>query len=84
MLLDKETILQRLDKRRQIEHREDETPQAIAMRLKHYEEDTFPLIEQFKKDGIAVITIDGKGSIEDIQTEILTKLGTVHPIVKTA
>ncbi|MFB0534969.1 MAG: adenylate kinase family protein [Anaerolineae bacterium] len=74
LLLDEETIHQRLDKRRQIEHRGDETPRAIATRLKHYQEDTFPLIEKFQKDAVPVITIDGRGSIEDIQAEILARL----------
>lgn len=80
LLLDEETIRQRLDRRRQIEHREDETPQAIATRLKHYQEDTFPLIEKFQKDAVPVITIDARGSIENVQAEILARLKELtHP-----
>ncbi len=38
-------------------HRKDDNPKAIKIRLKEYEEKTFPLFELFKKQGIK-----GKGN----------------------
>lgn len=40
--------------------REDETPEAIKIRLKEYEKDTKPLIEYYKKKGILKKFFNGK------------------------
>lgn len=49
--------------------REDDTPEAIRMRLNLYKEQTQPLLDYYQGKGI-LIEISGVGSIEEIQAEI--------------
>jgi adenylate kinase len=51
--------------------REDDKPEAITRRLEIYEEDTAPVIEQYKEQ---VTRIDGVGSIEEIFDRIMQAL----------
>lgn len=76
LTLDEKTVIERLNKRRQIEHREDDTPAAVKHRLQTYHRETQPLLQQFAQDGIAIITVDASPEIEKIQTEIVEKLET--------
>ncbi len=45
--------------------RDDDTEATVKNRLKVYRENTFPLIEYYRKKGI-LTTIEGKGSIDEI------------------
>ncbi|MDD2913234.1 MAG: nucleoside monophosphate kinase [Candidatus Pacebacteria bacterium] len=49
--------------------------ETIKIRLKEYESRTFPVVEDMKKQGIEVKSIDGSGSPVDIFEEIIKKLG---------
>lgn len=49
--------------------REDDTVQLIAERLKHYHQQTDPILDYYRQKGI-LKSIDGSGSIDDIQQRI--------------
>jgi adenylate kinase len=51
--------------------RDDDYPETIAKRLSEYKENTLPVIDLARKQGI-LLEIDGEKSIEDIQTELLS------------
>lgn len=51
-----------------------DTPDVIKERFKVYEQQTFPLIEYFKKSGFKVIKINGEQSVSDVFSNILKHL----------
>jgi len=51
--------------------RKDDTPETIKIRLKEYEERTFPLIDFFKKQGLKIKEINGEQSVADVFLDIL-------------
>lgn len=53
--------------------REDDTMEAIKERLDLYHEQTAPLLDYYKNQGI-LIEVDGVGSIEEIQLRIRERL----------
>lgn len=63
-----DVVVDRIEKRFAIEHREDDK-EAIK-RMKEYEKHTKPALRFFEKKG-RVIHIDGEGSIEDIHKEVM-------------
>lgn len=58
-------VIRRLLKR----GREDDTPESIQRRLELYKQQTQPLLDYYKQQGL-LIEIDGTGSVEEIQDEI--------------
>lgn len=66
----KDELVQRLLKRA----RHDDTEEAINKRFDEYSNSTSPIIEDYKNKGIRVLTINGQGSIEDIQADIIDTL----------
>jgi len=63
----------RLTKRADVEHRTDDTPEAINERLNIYENNTVPIIENYRRQG-KLLTIDGTPDIQTIFADIVTKL----------
>jgi adenylate kinase len=51
--------------------RKDDTPETIKIRLKEYEERTFPLIGFFKKQGLKIKEINGEQSVADVFSDVL-------------
>ena len=49
-------------------------PETIKVRLKEYEERTYPLIKYFKGQGLKVKEISGSGSVAEVFNEILKTL----------
>ena len=49
-------------------------PETIQVRLKEYKERTLPLIDYFKKEGLAVKTVNGEQSVSDVFKDILVAL----------
>lgn len=49
-------------------------PETIKVRLKEYKQRTFPLIEYFKKRGLKVKKVNGKGSVAEVFGRILKAL----------
>ena len=54
--------------------RKDDTPYAIASRLREYKEHVVPVVKYFQANK-NLITVDGNKSIEDVHKEIIKKLG---------
>ena len=64
----------------QLVTREDDTEEALAVRLRTYHEETNPILELFERKEY-VITVDARPEMELVQAEIVAKLGlsTVLP-----
>lgn len=71
-----EESLSRLAKRAQIEHRTDDTPQAIRERLSLYTKNTIPVIEHYRRQGL-LLEIDGTPDIQTIFADITNKLENI-------
>ena len=71
--LPREESLSRLSKRAEIEHRTDDTPEAIEERLNTYEKNTLPVVENYRSQG-KLLEIDGTPDIQTIFKDIVTKL----------
>jgi adenylate kinase len=78
ILLDipREVSLERLTKRAQIEHRDDDTPEAINERLSIYENETLPVVENYRRQG-KLLVIDGQPDIQTVFGSIVSKLENV-------
>ncbi|MBW3572942.1 MAG: adenylate kinase [Gemmatimonadetes bacterium] len=55
--------------------REDDREATVRHRLEVYRENTAPLVEHYRRAGVPVHTVDGGGSIDAVQGEILGLLG---------
>ena len=58
----------------QLEHRDDDKPDAIRKRLAIYHDETEPLIDYYKPRDI-VVRVNGEGDIEPVFKEIVSILG---------
>jgi adenylate kinase len=55
--------------------REDDREETVRKRLEIYRESTAPLVDHYRQAGVPVHTVDGDGSIDAVQAEILGLLG---------
>ncbi|HEX8762237.1 MAG TPA: nucleoside monophosphate kinase [Candidatus Saccharimonadales bacterium] len=55
--------------------RRDDTEEAIVERFKEYREVTLPILEYFKKEGVAVHDIDASKDPRSVHDDILKQLG---------
>lgn len=69
-----EEILSRLTKRREIENRADDDPQAVATRLQAYRQQTAPVLEWYEARKL-VHHIPATGSIPEIAERVRRALG---------
>jgi len=76
--LELEEVLDRLIKRKEIEHREDETSEAIRERLHNYLEYTTEVIDRFRIDEVPFIEVDGSLTIEQIHQSIVVALEKIR------
>ena len=58
----------------EIIQREDDTPEAVKVRLDLYHKETKPLLEHYEDKDVDVIHIDGEDTPENVHKEILQKL----------
>jgi adenylate kinase len=70
--LDIETSMKRLGLR----GRADDAPEAVRAKWKLFEDITGPVVEHYRKLGL-VVTVDGRGSIEEVHEEIASALEKV-------
>ncbi len=68
-----EEIVKRLLNRAKIENRTDDTEPVIRNRMKTYYNQTYPLIEYYKKEG-KLKNINGIGTVEEITKRIMDAL----------
>ncbi len=66
-------LMERMEKRKTLENRHDETPEAIKMRLTEDEKKAGPVLEYYRDEGI-VEEVDGEKTIEEIQEDIMKKI----------
>ena len=71
--LSKDKSIERLLKRAEIEHRADDTHEAIEKRISIFYNDTLPVIEKIKEN-YEVIEINADQSIENINEELIKQL----------
>lgn len=65
--------LSRLLKRRETEHRSDDTPETIKHRLEVYDHETTPVLDYYQAKGL-VIEVDGRPDIQTIFKDIVNRL----------
>ena len=68
-----EVSLERLGRRALIEDREDDTPEAIGLRLAIYHEETAPVVEHYRATG-RLVPLHAERSIDEVATEIAETL----------
>jgi adenylate kinase len=64
-----ETLVERLRKRSEIEGRSDDNEASIRTRMQVYQQQTAPLIEYYRAQGI-LVELDGLGSVEQVAQAI--------------
>ena len=69
-----QVLLDRLARRREIEKRADDDPDAVAIRLKAYRDQTAPVLDWFRKSG-KVRVIDAVGSVDQVADRVKAVLG---------
>ncbi len=72
--VDEDELVARLLKRAEIEGRSDDDEATIRNRMQVYREQTEPLVNHYRGQGIAH-EVKGKGSVEDVEQRILEALG---------
>jgi adenylate kinase len=70
-----EEIMSRLEKRRAVEGRADDDPQAVATRLKAYRAQTAPVLAFYEKRNL-VRRVPAVGSVEEISDRVRRTVGT--------
>ena len=68
-----EVSLERLGRRAVIEERDDDTPEAIGLRLAIYHEETAPVVEHYRATG-RLVPVHAERSIDEVATEIAEAL----------
>jgi adenylate kinase len=69
-----QVILDRLARRRELEKRADDDPDAVAIRLRAYREQTAPVLDWYRKQGNVKI-IDAVGTVDEIADRVKHVLG---------
>jgi adenylate kinase len=75
---DRTELIDRMLKRAEVEHRTDDTPEAIQNRLDIYDRDTAPLIEYYRTTRGNVVGIHGDRTIDEVFHEIQESLQSVE------
>lgn len=66
---DRQELMARMKHRAEVEHREDDTDEAIARRLDIYDRQTAPLTASYGARGL-LVTVDGIGEIDEVAERI--------------
>jgi adenylate kinase len=66
---EREELMARMKHRAEIEHREDDTDEAIARRLDIYDEQTAPLSASYGARGL-LVTVNGIGEIDEVAERV--------------
>ncbi len=66
---EREELMARMKHRAEVEHREDDTDEAIARRLDIYDEQTAPLTASYGARGL-LVTVDGIGEVDEVAERI--------------
>ena len=71
--VDVDELIDRLEKRRDIEGRVDDEPEAIGHRMDVYDRETAPVVDYYR-DGDRVIQIDALGTIDEVRDRLIGAL----------
>jgi adenylate kinase len=71
---DEATLVGRLLRRAEAQHRSDDNPASITERLAEYGELTAPVIDYYREAGVPVFEIDGTGGVEEVHGRIVEAL----------
>lgn len=72
--VDEAELVTRLLKRAREEGRSDDNEETIRRRLEVYREETEPLLSYYPTRGVAVLAVDGVGTIEEVFTRVVLTL----------
>ncbi len=72
-----DVLRERIAGRAAEEGRSDDTPEALERRLQIYFDETRPLIDRWRSEGI-VVDIDGDQTVEDVASDIRSALESVY------
>ncbi len=64
-----EELLARIDRRREVEGRADDDPEAVARRLRAYRDQTAPVLDWYRARG-GVTRIDAVGSVDEVAARV--------------
>ena len=70
LLVDDEELVSRLLQRAQEQGRSDDTREVVQTRLQVYREETEPLVDRYRQQGV-LHEIDGQGSIDEVRERVL-------------
>ena len=76
LTVDAEAVIERLLKRAEIEGRADDNEEAIRQRIRVYEEQTAPLFDHYRGQGI-LVEISGMGEIDGVAASVKAKRGSL-------
>jgi adenylate kinase len=74
LTVDVDEVVGRLLKRAAEQGRSDDTEDVVRRRLEVYFEQTAPLIEAYRAQGL-LVAVDGMGSVDDVTARVLAALG---------
>jgi adenylate kinase len=73
LVVDGETLVQRMLSRAEIEGRADDNEETIRRRFEVYNEATEPLLALYRGRGL-LVEVDGLGSVDEVQDRIIAAL----------
>jgi adenylate kinase len=65
LLVETETLVARMLKRAEIEHRADDNEASIRRRFEVYQAETAPLLDRYRSQGL-LVEVDGVGSVDEV------------------
>ncbi|MEX0919177.1 MAG: nucleoside monophosphate kinase [Parcubacteria group bacterium] len=76
LIVSEETAKERLNKRKEIEGRNDDNPEILSERFRNYYESTAPALEYFRSVG-KVIDIDGEPLPDEVSAQVSEKISDI-------
>ncbi len=76
--LSEDQLLKRLEGRRGVQNRKDDSEDVQVERLKVYQEKTAPLIDYYREEGL-LVEIDGNGTINVVYSRLLAAIEKMLP-----
>ncbi len=75
LTVDVDAVVERLQRRAEIEGRADDTADSVRRRMDVYEEQTAPLLEHYRSQGL-LVEVSGMGEIAEVAAAIEARLGS--------
>ena len=75
LTVDVDAVVERLQRRAEIEGRADDNADSVRRRMDVYEEQTAPLLEHYRSQGL-LVEVSGVGEIAEVAAAIEARLGS--------